>query len=77
MRFDVVGDRFIRRQVRALVSAAVINARDHPDDPDALLRVLQSGRQELTPHPAPALGLCFAQAGFSDWDAHDCAQVCE
>ena len=66
VRVDVVGDRFIRRQVRALVSAALHCARTS-DDAGALLALIRTEQQELTPHPAPAAGLCFAEAGYDEW----------
>lgn len=64
-RIEIVGDRFLRRQVRTLVSTAVIAARDRPDDARALLDAASSGRPELTQQPAPAIGLCFAEAGYA------------
>ena len=65
---DLVGDRFLRRQVRTLVATAVAAASGHLDDdsPTSLLKACTSGRQELTAHPAPAEGLVFVAAGTDD-----------
>lgn len=68
LRIDVVADRFLRRQVRTLVATAVLAARDAPpDEPHALLRRVCSGRQAETAVAAPAVGLCFAEAGYAPW----------
>ena len=64
-RIDLIGDRFLRRQVRTLVST-VVAAADAGDSADDLLGVVTSGDQVRTAHPAPALGLCFAEAGMAD-----------
>eukprot|EP00900_Chrysochromulina_parva_P019014 jgi/Chrpa1/27113/Chrysochromulina_OHIO_Genome00009424-RA len=79
IRFELVGDRFLRRQVRTLVATAVHAAREcgsgdamgdveEGDDDVApgsmLLRMATSGRQELTAHPAPPTGLVFADSGI-------------
>ena len=71
IRIELVGDRFLRRMVRTLVSTAVWAAqREHEDqlaspssDGSLLLRMATSGEQEQTAHPAPARGLVFAGAG--------------
>ena len=67
-RIELVGDRFLRRQVRTTVATAAAIAAGHlssegepPDTaPDErLLRVSTSGRPELTAREAPACGLVF------------------
>lgn len=64
-RIDVVGSRFIRRQVRTLVATAVHSLlHDDPGDDSGLLRRATSGDQRLTAPPAPADGLCFYGAGY-------------
>jgi len=71
IRFELVGDRFLRRQVRTLVSSALHAAREAEEAPDALsansqlLRIVTSGVQQLTAHPAPPNGLVFADSGVS------------
>lgn len=83
-RVDIVGDRFLRRQVRCLVATAVAAASGlmppevhqavadglvaeggaEKDEAELLLRAIcTSCEQDLTAHPAPALGLVFAAAG--------------
>ena len=64
VRIDLVGDRFLRQQVRVLVATAVAVADGKVDE--QLLRVCTSGRPELTAHPAPAVGLVLAAAGGMD-----------
>jgi len=93
-RVDLVGDRFIRRQVRTLVASAVHVANtlegeiaEELNSPSAsqrstsaamseaavttaLLRIATSGVQQETAHPAPALGLVFAEAGAAPFDGY-------
>ena len=75
-----MGDRFIRRQVRVLVATAVATAAQLAGDAgeegsaggeEALLAACTSGRQQLTAHPAPALGLVFAEAGAMEELSHE------
>lgn len=77
-RIDLVGDRFIRRQVRVLVATAVDaraggeasaqDLREEGGEPrGSLLERATSGDQKRTAHPAPAAGLCFMDAGAQDW----------
>ena len=66
-RIELVGDRFLRRQVRTLVATALHTASTAPDDPHDLLRRATSGEQRLTAPPAPPEGLCFAEAGYTPW----------
>ena len=80
-RLDLVGDRFLRRQVRTLVATAVavaagVAAGDGAaaaggDEAAALLALCTGGRQELTAHPAPAEGLVFVCAGGEDELEHE------
>ena len=74
-RIDLVGDRFLRQQVRTLVGTAVALAEStttgaslpQPGEPDTrLLEVCESGQAERTAHPAPAVGLVLAEAGTDD-----------
>ena len=66
-RVDLVGDRWLRRQVRCLVATAVELADDGSDDDRRLLDAAASGVPERTaPHEAPALGLVLAEAGAAD-----------
>ena len=66
-RVDLVGDRWLRRQVRSLVATAVELADDGGDDDRRLLDAAASGVPERTaPHEAPALGLVLAEAGAAD-----------
>jgi tRNA pseudouridine(38-40) synthase len=64
IRIDVTGDRFIRRQVRCLVATAVLAARSNTGDDRMLLRMATCGDQRQSAPAAPALGLCFAEAGY-------------
>lgn len=66
-RVELVGDRFLRRQVRTLVATALQVASSAPDDASELLLRSTSGQQQLTAHPAPPYGLCFVEAGYSPW----------
>ena len=66
-RIELVGDRFLRRQVRTLVATALHTASTAPDDTHDLLRRATSGEQRLTAPPAPPEGLCFAEAGYTPW----------
>ena len=66
-RIDLVGDRFLRRQVRTLIASAAAAADEHCCPPwTSLLDAVTSGQQRLTAHPAPPHGLCFAAAGRED-----------
>ena len=73
-RIELVGDRFLRQQVRTLVAtAASVAAGIHPvckDDnsfaSEGLLAVCTSGREEETACPAPPLGLVLVGAGTPD-----------
>ncbi|KAG8469158.1 hypothetical protein KFE25_007676 [Diacronema lutheri] len=69
VRIELVADRFLRRQVRTLVATAVLCARDAARGMarPALLARACGGRQEDTAAAAPALGLCFAEAGYEPW----------
>lgn len=70
LRIDVVGNRFIRRQVRVLVATAVYAAchrADGDDAADGLLKMATSGRQEATAPVAPAEGLCFVRCSSDEW----------
>ncbi len=65
--FELVGNRFLRRMVRVLVSTALWEAtpgagRAGGRD-EALLECFAAGR-DATAMPAPAEGLCFAGAGY-------------
>eukprot|EP00965_Chrysotila_dentata_P244172 6205812-Pleurochrysis_carterae.AAC.2 len=66
MRIDVLGDRFLRRQIRTLVATAFFVAQTSPDDCQALFNRVTSAEQEQTAPAAPATGLCFAQAGYGE-----------
>lgn len=66
LRFDVVGDRFVRRQVRCLVATAVHAARTSAAD-DALLRLATGGDRRQTAPAAPPEGLCLAQVGYGEY----------
>ena len=57
---------FPREQMRVLVATAVHASRD-ADDEHALLRMATCGDAAKTSPRAPALGLCFAGAGFQPW----------
>ena len=50
--------------MRTLVATAVAIAAGETDG--QLLETCTSGQQELTAHEAPALGLCFCEAGAED-----------
>ena len=78
IRIELIADRFLRRQVRTLVSSAVWAAQmqsgqvelpptllgdEGPDGERLLLTMATSGLQEQTAHPAPARGLVFTGAG--------------
>ena len=66
-RVDLVGDRFIRRQVRVLVATGV--AAVAAGQPSAtFIDACTSGQQERTAHPAPPQGLVLHDAG-TDEDA--------
>ena len=72
-RIDLVGDRFLRQQVRTLVGTAIalvggtLEAEGTAaDDERRLLALCVSGDPELTAHPAPAVGLVLAGAGSAD-----------
>ncbi|KXZ44411.1 hypothetical protein GPECTOR_68g383 [Gonium pectorale] len=66
---ELVGNRFLRKMVRVLVSTALREATRGAGRcggrPDALLECLAAGR-DATGMPAPATGLCFAGAGYED-----------
>lgn len=57
-------------QVRVLVATAVHAAQEYPDDPQALLRLATSCDQHVTAPAAPAEGLLFVEAGYSEWETH-------
>ncbi|GIL92630.1 hypothetical protein Vretifemale_20094 [Volvox reticuliferus] len=67
---ELVGNRFLRRMVRVLVSTALREATPGAGRcggrEDALLDCLAAGRM-ATAMPAPAVGLCFAGAGYAAW----------
>jgi tRNA pseudouridine(38-40) synthase len=65
VRVELVGDRFIRRQVRTLISTAILTATREGAEPLALLERACGGKPEETPLPAPAVGLCFAEAEYA------------
>jgi len=71
VRIEVVADRFLRKQIRTLVGTAIIAARDCPDEPRELLARACGGRAEDTAPPAPAIGLCFAEAGYEPFRCLD------
>lgn len=72
---ELVGDRFLRKQVRVLVSTAVREARAAgrllpaaaAADGTSLEQLVAVGDRSLTAHPAPAVGLCFSGAGYEPW----------
>ncbi|GLI61746.1 hypothetical protein VaNZ11_004166 [Volvox africanus] len=65
---ELVGNRFLRRMVRVLVSTALREATPGAGRcggrEDALLDCLEAGRT-ATAMPAPAAGLCFVGAGYA------------
>ena len=75
-RIDLLGDRFLRRQVRVLVATAVAAAaaaaaaggesEGAEGAEGALLAASTSGAPERTAPPAPAEGLVFVAAGTAD-----------
>ncbi|KAL1528659.1 hypothetical protein AB1Y20_009996 [Prymnesium parvum] len=64
---ELVGDRFLRRQVRTLVATALYLATSNTAGEAMLLERAASGDQRLTAHPAPPYGLYFAEVGYSPW----------
>jgi tRNA pseudouridine38-40 synthase len=79
-RIDLVGDRFIRRQVRTIVATAAAAAGGYSETTPSRVATLSGSEttpllgtsgppsqwQQHTAHPAPALGLCFAAAGDTE-----------
>lgn len=67
MAVELVGSRFLKRMVRVLVSTALREATPgaarYGGRRDALLQCFAEGR-DATGMPAPAVGLCFAGAGY-------------
>jgi hypothetical protein len=71
---ELVGDRFLRRMVRVLVGTVVREAvvvRQQQQQQqleqgrcDQLLQLAEGMDRRATAGPAPALGLCFADAGY-------------
>lgn len=71
---ELVGDRFLRRMVRVLVATAVreslaavsshydVHAAEAPVQ--SLVKLAALADRNITAAPAPALGLCFAAAGY-------------
>eukprot|EP00967_Tisochrysis_lutea_P148596 scaffold284191_cov31-Tisochrysis_lutea.AAC.1 len=67
IRFDIVGDRFLRRQVRCLVATAILAVRKSPNNERTLIDLATSGDQRKTAPAAPGIGLCFVQAGYDSY----------
>ena len=73
IRIDVVGDRFIRKQMRVLVSSAVY-AAGVADEAGVwgrrgeLLQMASCGDSSSTPPPAPSMGLIFVRCGQYEWE---------
>lgn len=62
-RFELVGDRFLRRQVRVLVATALREMRNRAPS-EALLELSQRRERAMTAPPAPADGLCLMSVSY-------------
>lgn len=65
MLVELVGDRFLRRMVRTLVSTSVREAAIGAGD-EGLLALMETGDRRATAPPAPPQGLCLAGVGYGD-----------
>lgn len=63
-RFELVADRFLRRQVRTLVATALYTASAEAHLESSLFERVTSGDQKRTAHPAPPWGLFLAEVGY-------------
>ena len=71
----LVGNRFLRRMVRVIVSTAVKEAMELAEEGgggdggrDKLVELCELGDRGLLQIPAPACGLCLVGAGYSPWE---------
>ncbi|XP_039131664.1 tRNA pseudouridine synthase A [Dioscorea cayenensis subsp. rotundata] len=71
MCVELVANRFLRKMVRVLVATAIREAAAGADD-DALLKLVDATCRRATAPPAPPVGLCLVDVGYSGFNQDTC-----
>ncbi|KAF9617881.1 hypothetical protein IFM89_039100 [Coptis chinensis] len=71
MCVELVGNRFLRRMVRVLVSTSIREAAAGADN-DALLKLMDATCRRATAPPAPPDGLCLLDVGYAEFNPENC-----